>query len=908
MKNGGILQVRSAKVSVRSFAGAKPRAITRLALAVSIVILGILAGGLGAGAQSSRKDDVVLNSRGTPLAGAMVRVCTMPASGQPCTPLAQIYSDAKLTQALANPTTTDGLGNYYFYAAPGRYMIEISGPSITTRQIPDVILPSDPASPAFSNISAFSLSLSGNLTVNGNTTVVGSLASGTLTLNNQAMAPGAASPGTVNLYTKSTDKRLYYKDDTGTEIGPIANTTGAQLNVANTFTAAQNIDADFHTKGPNPWFDLSRFGGYATNATPPWTTGNITSGSTTLTLAAAQDFANGQGVVIYGAGPATALNTPPAPAVTPIWVTGGTTTYTYCAVAEDYSGGLTACSPTGTTTTGWSTLGLNTFTVTSGTRSSGALTLNVTANHIAAGANVNVCGFGSTCSNSTFYNDFNGAATASAATASTVTIQQGGLADRTDSSGTPGVQVMACNKLVFPSDAIHTVSSSRAGVLRWWIYRNGALAGVAVGGDPYYEDCGGNVQNSPSYVPATPPTSAQPGYLATTIASGGGTTTLALANAAGTTASSQTVLHTNGPNILECLQAAVNISGGTCRIPDGSALGGETWVVNSLVNLESLTNRFSSFNRLLVDGFLTLNQPLILVQNIKIEGESKQSNSFEYEGMAFVSGNAYPLMYATTPVSGVSLKGLKFNLANNLQNAVFTDNDYTGQGASGFKFTDVAVLNTSSFPGPDMLLKGGLDYSFHLGSFQNTQPWPGAPAVRFTCSSPALSAGSFSQIPNYATFEGTNFSGSAVEMDNEPSFQSTGGATLTVGGQDFHFSKIFYESGVAPFLTQNMYANAYASTFVLDDVQVADEAAGESTPTVDAENSTNVNNYTFYEGGISGSVSPLLITSSASANPFFMHAASGNWATRGTRCPMAGRNWRRPAASRHPAAEAWATK
>src|SRR5580704_2864147 len=77
-------------------------------------------------AQGTRKDDIVFNSRGIPLAGATVRVCTMPATGQPCTPLALIYSDSGLTQALANPTTTDGLGNYFFYAAPGKYEIEIS--------------------------------------------------------------------------------------------------------------------------------------------------------------------------------------------------------------------------------------------------------------------------------------------------------------------------------------------------------------------------------------------------------------------------------------------------------------------------------------------------------------------------------------------------------------------------------------------------------------------------------------------------------------------------------------------------------------------------------------------------------------------------------------------------------------
>ena len=177
--------------------------------------------------QGTRKDDIVFNSRGVPLAGATVRVCAMPASGQPCAPLALIYSDPGLTQALANPTTTDGLGNYFFYAAPGRYEIEISGPGIATKQLPNVILPSDPSSPTFSNLStsgninAFSLNLTGNLTVNGSTTVLGNLASGTLNLTNQASAPGAANAGTVNLYTK-TDKRLYYKDDTGAEIGPIA--------------------------------------------------------------------------------------------------------------------------------------------------------------------------------------------------------------------------------------------------------------------------------------------------------------------------------------------------------------------------------------------------------------------------------------------------------------------------------------------------------------------------------------------------------------------------------------------------------------------------------------------------------------------------------------------------------------
>src|SRR5271154_705422 len=266
-------------------------------------------------AQGTRKDDIVFNSRGVPLAGASVRVCAQPATGQPCTPLANIYSDPLLSQALANPTVTDGMGNYFFYAAPGTYEVEISGPQISTKQIPDVILPANPASPVFSGtISAFSLNLAGNLSVTGNTTVIGNFASGTVNLSNQSTPPGAAGTGTINLYTKSADKRLYYKDETGTEVGPLGSASGAQTNVANTFTAPQNIASDFHTKGPNPSFDLQLYGGYiASSFTPPTISCNATGGSATLTCSGGtSDFAVGYGVAIATAGPAAAVLTPGA--------------------------------------------------------------------------------------------------------------------------------------------------------------------------------------------------------------------------------------------------------------------------------------------------------------------------------------------------------------------------------------------------------------------------------------------------------------------------------------------------------------------------------------------------------------------------------------------------------------------
>ena len=257
-------------------------------------------------AQGSRKDDIVFNAQGRPMAGATVRVCTSAATGQPCSPLALIYSDPGLTQALANPTATDGMGNYSFYAAPGRYEIEISGPSITTKQIPNVILPNDPSAPTFatvtstSGISAFSLSLSGNLTVNGSAAVTGSLTVG-----------GAPVPST---------------------------------NADNQWTASQRF------KGSDPWRDITAYmpaGGCDQSAlTGGHTTGTISSGSTALGIAFDNNFKNGCGIFIAGAGPLSTLSAPsqgsaPNPNVIG---TAGSTTVHYKIAAIDAKYGTSAAS------------------------------------------------------------------------------------------------------------------------------------------------------------------------------------------------------------------------------------------------------------------------------------------------------------------------------------------------------------------------------------------------------------------------------------------------------------------------------------------------------------------------------------------------------------------------------------
>jgi len=168
-----------------------------LALSMLVAAQGLVHG--QARGQGSRKDDIVLTSSGHPVAGATVRVCQAGATGTPCGPLATIYTDATLTVTAANPFQSDGIGNYHFYAPAGRYSLQISGQGITgTRMYPDVILAPDVSSSVSgNNISAFGLTLGGNLSVAGNATI-----SGTLTTGN--FNPGSFSPTSLSVSGSET--------------------------------------------------------------------------------------------------------------------------------------------------------------------------------------------------------------------------------------------------------------------------------------------------------------------------------------------------------------------------------------------------------------------------------------------------------------------------------------------------------------------------------------------------------------------------------------------------------------------------------------------------------------------------------------------------------------------------------
>ncbi len=150
-------------------------------------------------AQGSRRDDIVFGPTGHPVANATVTVCAATATGTPCTPLATLYTDATLTTTAANPFQADGIGNYHFYAPAGRYLVQITGPQIEgTITYPDVILPADVSSSgAGNNISAFGLTLGGNLSVAGNATITG-------TLTSSGFNPGTLTPTSLSVAGNET--------------------------------------------------------------------------------------------------------------------------------------------------------------------------------------------------------------------------------------------------------------------------------------------------------------------------------------------------------------------------------------------------------------------------------------------------------------------------------------------------------------------------------------------------------------------------------------------------------------------------------------------------------------------------------------------------------------------------------
>jgi hypothetical protein len=216
---------------------------------------------------------------------------------------------------------------------------------------------------------------------------------------------------------------------------------------------------------------------YGVSGSSSTTTGTISASSTSLSLASAIDFANGQGIAIWGAGATLTAAQPSGASIVQNGATGATN-YAYKISSLDASGGI----------------GLPI----TATIANGNATLNLVNN---------------------------------------VTI-----------TFTPGSGAVA--------EAVWKSTNSGAYV----------FVGTVVGGT--FVDGGFTPWWRPAFIPATPPGSAQNDWLVTKVSSGGGTTTLTLANAAINGVSGATVQHDDTSNINYAITQ--NANGATIYFPCGT--------------------------------------------------------------------------------------------------------------------------------------------------------------------------------------------------------------------------------------------------------------------------------------------------------------------------------------------------
>lgn len=158
--------------------------------------------------QGVRYENIVLGPVGIP--NPTVRVCTEPATGTPCSPIASIFSDSGLTNPLANPFTGDANGNFAFYANPSAtYHVQISAPGVTTYDIPDITLPGTSVGPGTNVVILVNGASTANPTVNFGSTPVALANTLNVTFQKDALNPTnvsasipfatGSSPGVIQL-------------------------------------------------------------------------------------------------------------------------------------------------------------------------------------------------------------------------------------------------------------------------------------------------------------------------------------------------------------------------------------------------------------------------------------------------------------------------------------------------------------------------------------------------------------------------------------------------------------------------------------------------------------------------------------------------------------------------------------
>jgi hypothetical protein len=469
------------------------------------------------------------------------------------------------------------------------------------------------------------------------------------------------------------------------------------------FVSLSFISVELSGQYTSPYIDVRS---YHVRATAPYSvpaipgiTANCTATSATLPISNASSFINGDGVTVFGCGPANNVTPPTGLAVTPSVASGplaipnatvagpaGSTSYCYTIIARDKPGGLTAAPTQVCTSTGAASLGVQNVAVSGWTRSGTVVTATTAAPHgLAVGSMVYMSTVNNTADNYNFGGWFNVATVPdnSHFTYNTGLTVANGAASVSNGGGT--AIYYNCNHLSW---------TSQPNAFQYYIYgrTNGRLTYIGTSRvqstannltpDTTFDDYGSAMMNgavAPYFVPTTPPVSVLADPLVTTIVSGGGTTTLTLASPASASVRGATILFDNTPNIQT---AASHTQFGSLLYFPANANG---YVVNSYLTLPGAVAVH------LAGANLTLNDTMQISSGDKFFGmlgaQSTGALSFGFPiGATVTVANANPGIYASAANSSY-WHGIEFNVSNNQGNAILLDD----AGNSSFNFLEFAI-------------------------------------------------------------------------------------------------------------------------------------------------------------------------------------------------------------------------
>jgi hypothetical protein len=744
----------------------------------------------------------------------------------------------------------------------------------------------------------------------------------------------------------------------------------------------QNADAEVSSKRPALWLDITRYGGYiGPNFNSAATTCSISANSRTASCASASDFANGHGILIFGARPAPVIATPPAPTVKTLFQSGSTRR-NYCIADRDWAGGLTPCGAAGSTSTAPSSMGLASYSISSWSfnTTTKVMTITTSAAHnmptassgissepyaqveVQSGTtNGGVCegAFSLTAVPSTTTLQFqrNELANDPGCRGGTLRVApeillkwQSAYAYKVESAScTSGKATIMISPTLFgpgkssattwvvpgnviaifsgisdshyngtfgvagtgglaPTGVTHRLNCSgvtnvgAGGTMRLipgkavkhhLVYEctgescalpmnaaNYSLVGVATGNDGYFVDRGWEIAaaNVDTGAPGTAPTTASNDYLDTTIADGGGTTSLTLARAASNSVSSAGAWHDNVPNLLAAC-AAIPVRGGASNsghivIPSPGSTAQYFPIMANFDMIGAYATQVRNCPAVTIDFGPTtwLNGTILPGKGHNFTGAyggtNCQSSFYVMGNMACFTGYSYPMVYfEPEQSSAISFKDLEFNPTQAYQSGLYIDEQMNGDGTVSLRFDHTHVNGgIHSYP---VVAKAGFGWFWNLGGWSNAggnfsesrdmiiQPNCGLGGYQPTATGP---------LPYIITTNNT-YSFGTMEIDS---------CGLAIGyfGTNVVFNNMLTEGPAGPAVKVNVLPYGLSS-ILFNQSNYADFTGGAATPYFDLTN-TNLSSADFSYTNCATSTQPLLETNSANVyNGLHVKLASG---------------------------------